>query len=190
MKLKLILTAAIVGAALALPSVSGAAPPTFRDSVVLTSGPAQSQAGVIDYLNATSGPNGENPTGSVDFGGEGSFLHSSGPVTCLAVSGNRAVLNFLTETGIFSGGILTVLIIDNQPDSFSPAPTFRAPTDCSPLSLDSSGPRILYSGDITVIDAPPDAPPTTRDQCRSGGWKQFGFANLGECIAFVNYPHG
>ena len=188
MKLTLILTTAIVGVVLASPSVSGAAPPTFQDSVVLTSGPAISDAGGIYELNATSGPNGENPTGRVDFG-EG-FLHSSGPVTCLAVSGNQAVLNFLTETGIFSGGILTVLIIDNQPDSFSPAPTFRAPTDCSPLVLDDLGPRILYSGDITVTDAPPDVPPTTRDQCLIDGWKQYGFANQGQCIAFVNYPHG
>jgi hypothetical protein len=187
MKLKLILATAIVGTVLALPSVSSAAPPAPRDSAVLTSGPAQSDAGIIDYLNATSGPNGENPTGSVDFGGEGSFLHSSGPVTCLAVSGNRAVLNFLTETGIFSGGILTVVIIDNQPDSFTPFPLFRAPTDCSPIGFDVFGPRILHSGDITVVDA---HAPTTRDQCPNGGWAQFGFANLGECIAFVNYPHG
>ena len=190
MKLKLILTTAIVGVVLALPSVSGAAQPpapTFQDSAVLTSGPAISEAGVIDELNATSGPSGENPTGSVDFGGEGSFLHSSGPVTCLAVSGNRAVLNFLTETGIFSGGILTVTIIDNQPDSFTPAPTFRAPTDCSPIGFDMFGPRILHSGDITVVDA---QVPTTKDQCKGDGWKQFGFANQGQCIAFVNHPHG
>jgi hypothetical protein len=186
MKLKLILTTAIVGTVLALPSVSGAAPPTFQDSVVLTSGPAQSDAGIIDYLNATSEPNGENPTGRVDFGGEGSWLHSSGPVTCLAVSGNQAVLNFRTETGLFSGGILTVLIIDNQPDSFTPHPSFRDPTDCSPIGFDVFGPRILHSGDITVVDAPPDAPPTTRDQCLNDGWRQFGFANQGLCLAFVN----
>jgi hypothetical protein len=183
MKLTLILTTAIVGVVLALPNVSGAAPPTFQDSVVLTSGPALSEVGGIYELNATSGPNGENPTGRVDFG-EG-WLHSSGPVTCLAVSGNRAVLNFRTETGPFSGGILTVLIIDNQPDSFTPHPTFRAPTDCSPIGFDVFGPRILRSGDITVVDAPPDAPPTTRDQCLNNGWKQFGFTNQGLCIAFV-----
>jgi hypothetical protein len=191
MKLKLILTTAIVGAALALPSVSSAAPPapTLQDSVVLTGAPALSDVGVIDYLNATSGPNGENPTGRVDFGGEGSFLHSSGPVTCLAVSGNLAILNFRTETGLFSGGILTVLIVDNLPDSFNPAPTFRDPTDCSPIGFDVFGPRILHTGDITVVDVQGPPPPTTRDQCINGGWAQFGFANLGECIAYVNYPH-
>jgi hypothetical protein len=41
----------------------------------------------------------------------------------------------------------------------------------------------LSSGDITVVDAQP--PPTTKAQCMNGGWKQLGFANQGQCIAFV-----
>ncbi len=145
---------------------------------MLTSGPALSDVGMIYDLNATSGPSGENPTGRVDFG-EG-FLHSSGPVTCLAVSGDRAILNFLTETGIFSGSILTVQIVDNHPDAFNPNPLFRDPTDCSPLD---EPPRPLRSGDITVTDAQPL--PTSTDQCKNGGWQQFGFKNQGRCVVFV-----
>ena len=76
MKLKLTLAMAIVGVALALPSISNAAPPapTFQDSVVLTGAPAVAQdpSPLIDTitildLNATSGPSGENPSGLVSF---------------------------------------------------------------------------------------------------------------------------
>src|SRR4051812_27396776 len=105
MKLKPILTAAIVGAALALPSVSGAAPPapTLQDSVALTGAPAsttfQSPEGIMPgpiiwELHATSGPNGANPSGLVRFSnGPASF---GGPVTCLNVSGDTATITFVS----------------------------------------------------------------------------------------------
>jgi hypothetical protein len=32
---------------------------------------------------------------------------------------------------------------------------------------------------------PPPADPTTKDQCKSGGWELFGFTNQGQCIRFV-----
>jgi len=31
------------------------------------------------------------------------------------------------------------------------------------------------------------ATPTNKDQCKKGGWRQFGFKNQGQCIAFVNH---
>jgi hypothetical protein len=37
--------------------------------------------------------------------------------------------------------------------------------------------------DFTVVDAHPF--PTTVDQCKHGGWQQYGFKNQGRCIAFV-----
>jgi hypothetical protein len=43
---------------------------------------------------------------------------------------------------------------------------------------------VLNNGDITVVDAQP--PPTTPGQCLNDGWRQFGFANQGLCLAFVN----
>ena len=57
MKLKLILTTAIVGVALALPSVSSAAPPaptSDQDSVSLTGGPAESPAPSLHILMISS----------------------------------------------------------------------------------------------------------------------------------------
>jgi hypothetical protein len=193
MRLKLILTTAIVGTALALPSVSNAAPPapTFQDSVSLTVTPAFTSHFNIEALNATSGPGGENPSGQIDFFVlTGTFVfHIAGPVTCLAVTGNSAVINVQdTGPGAPRGpglfGIVNVFVVDDQPDIFDAAPIGRAPTDCSPVSPTSfAGP--LISGDIKVVDA---QVPTTKDQCKNGHWHNYPqFKNEGQCIAFVNH---
>jgi hypothetical protein len=84
--------------------------------------------------------------------------------------------------------IVTLRVVDDVPtrppgfdDTFSGWLFLgRAPTDCSPTQEDGFG---LGFGDITVVDAQP--PPTTRDQCLNDGWRQFGFANQGLCLAFV-----
>jgi hypothetical protein len=190
MKLTLILTMAIVGTALALPGIASAAPPapTFQDSVSLTGDPAEFENSdcncglFIDVwkLTATSGPNGENPTGEIAWTGNGIVDH--GPITCLAVSGNTASFNYVSSF-LPGGPIVTGQVVDDNPDTFSTFLVGRAATDCSPP------PGVLIAqwvrgGDITVIDA---QVPTTRDQCLNGGWKQFGFANQGQCIKFVSH---
>jgi hypothetical protein len=39
---------------------------------------------------------------------------------------------------------------------------------------------------VVVVDVPPPArTPASKDQCRGGGWRDFGFRNQGQCIAFV-----
>jgi hypothetical protein len=106
-------------------------------------------------------------------------LNFGGPVTCLAVRGNSATLNF---SNVVSGfGLTTVQVTDN-PDSFDMAPLGRDPTDCSPLPPMTVG-GATSGGDITVIDAPPL--PANKDQCKNGGWRSFGFKNQGQCVAFV-----
>ena len=47
----------------------------------------------------------------------------------------------------------------------------------------TAGTLTLTSGDVKVVDA---QVPTTLGQCLNDGWKQFGFANQGLCLAFVN----
>ena len=162
MKLKLILTMAIVGVALALPSVSSAAPPAppLQDSVSLTEAPAIFTSNVtVDQLTATSGPSGENPSGEIRWLGP-SQSSDSGPITCLAVSGNTAIFNYLSS---FQGAnvVVTLQVVDGSPDTLSIVIAFRAPTDCSPPG--QGGVIATYqltSGDITVVDAqPPQAPP-------------------------------
>jgi hypothetical protein len=180
---KLIVFAVVVGAALAVPGVCGAAPPPTQDSVLLTGGTVQAGDFTLFEINATSGPSGENPTGHTKFFQEG--VHGvgnlGGPVLCLGVRGNTATMNVESELGFLH----TIQVVDGQPDTFDAsldtAP--RGPTDCSPLAPTGFG-APLSSGDITVVDAP--ALPTTKGQCRDGGWSKFGFKNSGRCIAFVN----
>jgi hypothetical protein len=205
MKLKLILTTAIVGVALAVPSASSAQAPT-QDSVT-------SQPGMpfIVSLDASSGPLGENPTGVVAWHEGGGFGTTwSGDVSCLSVSGNTAVIGFGGGrlSGFFDSYWIAGLIrvADNGSgldDTFEwvelqtgepglagdPLP---GPADCSsfppgaqilPLSQNSP----FSAGDIVVTDAQPPLP-TSKEQCKNGGWRNFPqFRNQGQCIAFVNH---
>jgi hypothetical protein len=67
-QLKLLLTTATLGTALAVPA-SSSAQATTQDSVVLTTvpprWPAPPNVFEVYTINATSGPSGENPTGQV-----------------------------------------------------------------------------------------------------------------------------
>ena len=169
----------VVGATCVPPATSFAQAPG-QDSVSLSPGGATAGVFLVSTLNATSGPSGENPTGQVAFTAFGS-LSLAGPVTCLAVSGNTATLNFQDQVSGF--GITTVQVTDNQPDTFDAIPTGRAATDCSPLAPTGFGGPVSQ-GDITVVEAPPL--PTSKDQCKNGGWRDFGvFKNQGDCVSFV-----
>jgi hypothetical protein len=138
-------------------------------------------------IDARSDPLGGDPSGTVSFvvevslGGPVIRLRFEGPVTCLAVEGNRAVMVFSTFLAP-----IKVVVVDNgptgsPPDEFGAVPF--ATTDCS----DDMGIGVspLSSGDIVVRDAP------TRDQCEHGGWRNYTdavgqpFKNQGHCIAFA-----
>jgi hypothetical protein len=173
-----VLLVLVAVAAFAFPAASFAQ--TARQDSVSLSGIATTSFFSFSTLTATSGSSGENPVGQVAFTALGSFF-LSGPVTCLAVDGNTATLNFQDQTGGF--GITTVQVTDNQPDFLDAIPTGRAPTDCSPLPTTGFGGPVS-GGDITVVDAPPL--PTTKEQCKNGGWKTYGvFKNQGDCVSFV-----
>ena len=45
------------------------------------------------------------------------------------------------------------------------------------------------SGGVTIVDAPPV--PTSKDQCKNGGWRNYGttFKNQGQCVEFVQLGH-
>jgi hypothetical protein len=173
--------AAVMGlaVALALPGLAVAQAPT-QDSVVLTGSPARAGPFSLLAINATSGPSGENATGEVRFDVAGFSL--GGPVTCLAVNGNSATINFQDTIGPF--GLIKVQVLDSQPDIFDSSPTVGAPTDCSTPLSPTIGISPLSTGDIVVIDAPPV--PTSKEQCKNGGWRDFGvFKNEGDCVSFV-----
>jgi hypothetical protein len=122
-------------------------------------------------VNAQSGPSGENPTGQVHCG-----TLFSGPVTCLNVSGNVGLLT--VQDSVF--GQVGVRITDGGPmaDHLEALLGAGCPTPLgSYLDFD-------FTGDIVVVDA--QSPPTSKDQCKNGGWRNFGvFKNQGDCVSFV-----
>jgi hypothetical protein len=205
MKLKLILTTATVGVALALPSMASAAPPPPPPPQLDTATATGSSNGVAGstfsniQIDAHSGPSGENPGGSASFDATAEFqrpggiltipFRVSGPVTCLNVTGNEAVIkiNAIVEIfGVESPAVWEINLVDN---GGSGSDTFGSPRSGSNDPADCSGGSVLgfplFVGRAVVFDAKPL--PTTKDQCKGDGWKQFGFKNQGQCIAFVNH---
>jgi hypothetical protein len=185
-RLQVVLGLALMGLVLA-PSASGAA----QLDTATASGSTSNGFSNIN-ISAQSGTSGQNPSGTVSFTVVG--LNLSGAVTCLSVTGpdkgggtlgspTTAVINFQNTVPPFAG-INTVELVDNGgngADLFTAAPTFRAPSDCSPLGVATSP----LNGRAVVFDAPPL--PTSKDQCKKGGWRNFGstFKNQGDCVSFV-----
>ena len=164
-------------------------------------------------VDARSGPSGQNPTGSLNwsFGSAGYNENvASASVTCLSVTGNRAVIGGFGLRRI--GGYIFdpstnpapppenigffVLAIDNGQFVPDPNDPFKVgpdqamliepagttpPNDCSAPSAST---LFLVGGDLVVHEAP--AVPTSKDQCKKGGWQSFGvFESQGDCVSFV-----
>ena len=171
-------------AAVALLAASGATTAQAApagDSVTLTGAPARAGDFTIFALDARSGPSGESPTGRVRFDLFTNSFQFAGPVTCVAVTGDTAIINFRDEIGPF--GIHTIRVSDGSTDTFSLLGDGREPTDCSPFPAPGFG-GSLSNGDLQVVDAPPL--PTTKEQCKGGGWRAYAvFKNQGDCVSFV-----
>ena len=156
-----------------------------------------------------SGPAGENPRGTVIFatGERAGQMSDFGVVTCLSASGNRA------SVGVNFRGLsvlppprdrpysAVVFVEDNGGEGQDrlavevlPQGT-TAPSVCpgslpAGLQLGPTYPRMFTDdGSVTVTDAP-NPLPTSKDQCKHGGWAQFGFKNQGQCIRFVRLIPG
>lgn len=134
-------------------------------------------------VDARSGPSGENPFGQLTVRVPSGDVFFSGDVRCLNVIGDIAVMKVYTsQFGLLD---VTVRDISGSPPSrdvievnFSTG----SPTDCSsPVSALAT--FTVETGDIVIVDAPPL--PTAKDQCKNGGWRQYGFRNQGHCVSFV-----
>jgi hypothetical protein len=170
-----------VGAMFALPGATSAShdpsgQPFGEDFVV----GSFSTGGGSFTIDAHSGPSGEDPTGEVRVvTGLGA---ARGRVTCLNVAGNRATIGIEFPPGIGSGFFF---VEDNDGaghDRQGGVATSEVPSVCPANPSTTLLP--ISRGDITVHDAP--AFPTSKEQCKNGGWRQFGFKNEGRCVAFVN----
>jgi hypothetical protein len=96
-------------------------------------------------------------------------------------------------TGTKTTGFV-VVVVDHGPWLPDPDGVYPDPVDeygsASPDTPDCAAPGVTpgfipLAGDFVVTDAP--SVPTTKDQCKNGGWTRYGtrFTNQGQCVAFV-----
>jgi hypothetical protein len=160
---------------------AGPAAGQISEDSVTGSGTAGPYSFVFD---AHSGPSGENPGGTATISLTSTpSVFTSGPVTCLAVDGNRAVIGIENGPGSLTAGEGTLIEVTDNPDALFFRLWFEPPSTCL---RDPSGytPTPVTSGDIRITDAPPL--PTSKDQCKNGGWRNFGvFKNQGDCVSYV-----
>ncbi len=149
---------------------------------VTGSGTAGSYTFVLD---AHSGPSGENPTGTASISFNPSVF-TRGPVTCLAVVGNRAVIGIENGPGSLTAGEGTLIEVSDDPDALFFRLYFEPPSTC-PTDPSGYTPIPVTDGNITISKAPPL--PTSKDQCKNGGWRNYGttFQNQGDCVSSVNH---
>jgi hypothetical protein len=112
-------------------------------------------------------------------------------VTCLTITSHRATIGFENQhdgSPTFGGGFL--FVEDNgtpgagQDNIRATLVPGAGPTVCPPNTEVYNELNTVASGELTVHDAPPV--PTSKDQCKNGGWRAFGaFKNQGDCVSFV-----
>jgi hypothetical protein len=164
-------------------------------------------------IDVESGPAGEQPTGTLNLRSTGSTpggsFEATADATCLSVSGHVAIIGLsgnlhqggaggdfgmaglvrVVDGGGSSSGADSVEFAYRTGDELF-GPPLPGPTTCASFP----GPFFTNSfafptftnavGDLVVTDAAPL--PTTKEQCRRGGWKTFGvFKNQGDCVSFV-----
>jgi hypothetical protein len=150
--------------------------------IAIPSPPAPTPAVLGVAVDAHSDASGGNPSGTFSM-----FLDAplfAGPVTCLIVTGNTALIGFED----FREGHLIAQVVDNSATGSPDTVGIRAGLPgCSGSPL---GVFPVVSGDFVVHDA---VPLTSKDQCKDGGWRDFTddqgrpFESQGQCIAFVQH---
>jgi hypothetical protein len=145
-------------------------------------------------VSAHSGPSGENPGGRASFAignvaapGPVPPLRISGPVNCLDVAGNIAVLTIDGPFPSLPGITAFVLrLVDNGGgglDSFEHSPDdpeVPGAIDCHDYRFDYFGGPLIGRAVVNDVD-----PLTSKAQCRQGGFARLGFKNQGRCIRYV-----
>jgi hypothetical protein len=167
-----LLTVAVLAAATTvLPGSSGGQAP-IGDSAV-----GKGRVLLTDFEGSvTSGPNGENPVGTLTLRG---YLDFTTTVTCVRISGNAIVGGHRINDGPRAGRGFLQSSLDNGPpmhgqpvddtiySGLLPAPptTCPEPGDPPPADMSSTGGGPFLRGDFTIFDAPdgsPAPPPPTR----------------------------
>jgi hypothetical protein len=183
------LSAVLVAVVLGPPAASGQPAPNQQSAV---SEFFMGSGLFFGSFNAVSDAGGANPSGQVNYhmgGGFGSNVAAT--VVCLSVSGNTAVIGFVgTIDSPFPPPpqrvVGELVVTDNGPGAIDTLGLSERITDTGTPDCSAPGPAQPEQviGDIVVH---PAAVPTSKDQCKNGGWRTFGdlFRNQGQCVAFV-----
>jgi len=168
---------------------NGPAPPQLRDTATA----AGDNVSMNDFsafsidVDASSGPAGEDPLGTGSFTVLGYLI--SGPVSCMKVTGNVAVLEIDGPFPALPGTLSAIVrLTDNGgggQDLFEWYPVL--PEIGEDLNCETGAPGWLGGGPLIgraeVFDAP--AGPTSRRDCKRGGWARYGFKSKRKCFKFV-----
>jgi hypothetical protein len=138
--------------------------------------------GVTQFqFSVTSGPSGENPSGSASFtvsflGGE-TFTVTE--INCLSVDGNTATFVGRLAFNSLGFSFAKVTVVDNgaSGDTFGVAaysgPSTDPPPPCTPITGFEGAatllPRPIVAGDIVVVDAQPKAQDDEEDDDDENG---------------------
>jgi hypothetical protein len=190
-------------------SVAGTA--TSECFLVLPGPPGFCGRRLILNVDVDSGPAGESPSGTLILDEQGSTPGGSSrtetQATCLSVTGRVAIIGVMGVHSHFGAtgfvvpiaGLVRVVDaggVNSGADTVETAftlgseldPPLEGPTTCS--SFPGPFPTGLFPdftnqvGDVVVTDT--RALPTTKDQCKNGGWRAFSvFKNQGDCVSFV-----
>jgi hypothetical protein len=118
---------------------------------------------------------------SFDLGSPGGLL-IEGPITCFHVEGNTAYVAI--DSSEFGFPVVAKLVDGGGPGSgLDRFDAFLSSGTSSNCGFQPFREQPVVGGDIVVVDAPPL--PTSKEQCKQGGYAAFGFTNQGQCVAFV-----
>jgi hypothetical protein len=165
-----------------------------------------------------AGPRGENPRGDVQWYDSGPTPGASSSadttVSCLSVSDRVAIIGVTGQWERYGVGLAVfpiaglVRVVDGGgPDAEADnvqfairvgaesGPPVPGPTNCS--TFPGTFPTGIYAfpdftnetGDLLVVDVPPPLP-TSKDQCRNGGWRNFGVFKTRATASASSLPEG
>ena len=120
------------------------------------------------------------------------LLQGSNSFTCIAgaaVEINGMTIVFSDPSAI--GGDCRSVVLDLGPTALSLVPTSQVTLKSFSASFFGSSIDQFGIGEVEIDGSEVVLSPTTKDQCKNGGWKQYEgpngpFKNQGDCIQFVN----
>ena len=104
--------------------------------------------------------------------------------------GNDVVTIVVDGTQAFTGTSWETYVHSNNPAGLSSgdqvqavdSATFRLAGTAAPATSGAG----LYFDDVVIDNAQPVVNPTSKNDCKKGGWVDFGFRNQGQCVRYVN----